>query len=141
MKRERRNKFTMVELLLVMVILGTLAAVVLPKFTGRSEQAKESAAKTAIAALETALEAYEIDNGSYPSEDEGLDMLVDEPEDMDTWHGPYMKKRVTKDPWGNPYVYVQPGENNTKGFDLSSNGPDKEEGTEDDIVNWEVEEE
>src|SRR4051812_20511111 len=133
--RHRHNAFTLIELLLVMVILVVLAAVVVPKFTSRSEQARVTAAKTDLTNLETALDAFEIDNGRYPSSDEGLGALAQAPSDLTaSWHGPYIKS-VPNDPWGMPYVYVYPGSHQQNGFDLYSYGPDKREGN-DDLVNW-----
>ena len=130
-----RNAFTLIELLLVLVILAILAAVVVPKFTARSEQAKEAAAKTDIANMETALDAFEIDTGRYPSSDEGLAALVNQPNNANGWKGPYLKKMVVNDPWGNPYVYRQPGQHNTTSYDLFSMGADGREGN-DDVTNW-----
>jgi general secretion pathway protein G len=128
--------FTIIELLLVMVILTVLAAVVVPKFTKRSEQARITAARADISNIEVALDAFEIDNGRYPTTNEGLKWLVEEPTSMTNWKGPYIKRGVPKDPWGNEYVYREPGRHNTKGFDLSSYGPDGSEGGDDDIDNW-----
>src|SRR5688572_21462293 len=130
----RRAGFSLIELLLVLVILAVLAAVVVPKFTNRTEQARITAAKTDISMLDTALDAYEIDNGRFPSGDEGLGALVTAGS-AKNWKGPYIKKGVPTDPWGNPYVYRYPGTNNTNGVDLLSLGPDGREGT-DDITNW-----
>lgn len=125
----------MVELLLVLVILATLAAIVVPKFTGRSEQARETAARTEISGVETALDAFEVDQGFYPSSDQGLKALTEEPDNVKNWR-PYLKKTIEKDPWGNPYIYVYPGKHNEHGYDLSSCGADGREGTDDDITNW-----
>ena len=133
--RSRRNAFTLIELLLVLVILAVLAAVVVPKFTNRSEQARITAAKTDISSIETALDAFEVDNGRYPSTDERLDALVSAPANLTNWHGPYIKRGVPTDPWGNAYVYRYPGANNPNGFDLFSMGPDGREGN-DDVTNW-----
>jgi general secretion pathway protein G len=119
-----------------MVILVALAAVVVPKFTGRSEQAQVTAASTDIANLEVALDAFEVDTGRYPTTTEGLRALVEEPSNLRNWKGPYIKKGVPNDPWGNPYVYTQPGRHNKYGFDLYSYGPDGREGGDDDIDNW-----
>lgn len=132
----RRRGFTMVELLLVLVILATLAAVVVPKFTGRTLQAKITAAATEIASIEVALDAFEIDNGFYPEGADGLRLLVDRPTDAPQWRGPYLKKAVAADPWGRPYVYACPGRHNESGYDLSSMGPDGQVGGDDDITNW-----
>jgi len=128
--------FTLIELLLVMVILATLAAVVVPRFTRRSEQARITAARADIAVLEVALDAYEVDTGTYPTTEQGLLALIEQPGDLKGWTGPYIKRGVPKDPWGNPYLYRQPGDNNTSGYDLCSYGPDGKEGGDDDIDNW-----
>jgi general secretion pathway protein G len=125
-RRNRRGGgFTLIELLLVMVILAILAAVVVPKMVGRSEQARESAAKTGIANLETALNTFEVDNGRFPSSEEGLQALLTPPGNTPNWHGPYLPKPPL-DPWNNAFVYVYPGQHNTGGFDLytTSGGAD-----------------
>jgi general secretion pathway protein G len=131
----RASGFTLIELLLVLVILAVLAAVVVPKFTARSEQARVTAAKTDIANLETALDAFEVDNGRFPTNDEGLRALVEMPSNATSWKGPYIKRGVPNDPWGNTYIYRWPGQHNTTSYDLYSFGPDGREGT-DDVVNW-----
>lgn len=129
----RQNAFTLVEMLLVLVILAVLAAIVIPKFSGRTQQAKEAAAKTQISGIETALEAYEVDLGGYPQD---LKILTQVTKDADgKEHGPYLKN-IPNDPWGAPYVFTFPGRNNLKGFDLMSAGPDGRPGTDDDITNW-----
>lgn len=135
-RRHRAWAFTLIELLLVLVILTALAAVVVPKFTRRSEQARVTAALTDIANLEVAIDAFEIDTGRYPSTQEGLTPLVEEPTNVKGWKGPYIKRGVPNDPWGNSYLYSYPGQNNTKGYDLYSYGPDGQEGGGDDIDNW-----
>jgi len=130
--------FTLIELLLVLVILTTLMSIVLPKFTGRSKEAKITAAKTQIAQLEVALDSFEIDLGRYPTTVEGLRALVQKPtSNADGWEQPYLRREeVPKDPWGNEYTYKYPGQYNEHGYDLRSNGPDGKQGSEDDIVNW-----
>lgn len=135
--RQRRGQggFTMVELLLVLVILAILAAIVVPKVTGRSEQARITAAKTQVASFETSLDAFEVDNGYYPKGADGLQDLIEEPDGAKNWHGPYMKE-IPLDPWGNAYLYEYPGKHNEKGFDLMSMGPDARVGGDDDITNW-----
>ncbi len=130
-----RRAFTLIELLLVLVILGILAAIVVPKFAGRTDDARNAAAKTQIAGFSTSLDAYEVDTGSYPKGSEGLFDLVQAPSDVQGWKGPYMKE-VPVDPWGKPYVYVSPGRNNPSSYDIYSLGTDGREGTEDDITNW-----
>jgi len=120
----------------VLVILTTLAAVIVPKFTRRSEQTRVTAARTDIANLEVALDAFEVDTGRYPTTEEGLTALLQQPSDVKSWSGPYIKRGLPKDPWGNPYVYKTPGDHNTSGYDLYSFGPNGQEGGDDDIDNW-----
>ena len=135
-RNSRRSRgFTLIELLLVLVILGVLAAIVVPKFAGRTEQARQAAAKTQISSFATVLDAYEVDNGFYPKGKSGLNDLVQASRDAKNWRGPYLKD-VPKDPWGNDYVYECPGKNNPTSYDVSSMGPDGQMGTEDDINNW-----
>jgi len=131
-----RSAFTLVELLLVLVILAVLAVVVVPKFTGRSQQAKVTAAQADIANMEVAIDAFEIDCSRYPNTQEGVQSLLTQPADLTGWRGPYLKRGLPKDPWGNPYVYRCPGEKNAAGYDLYSCGPDGEQGGDDDITNW-----
>ncbi|MGA0325586.1 MAG: type II secretion system major pseudopilin GspG [Limisphaerales bacterium] len=131
-----RSGFTLVEMLLVLVILAALAAVVVPKFAGRSQQAKETAARSQIANIEIALDMFETDNGYYPNGSDGLEELVDQPSDATSWQGPYLKKGVPLDPWGNDYVYNYPGKQNNGGYDILSMGPDGRVGGSDDITNW-----
>ncbi|MCX7012667.1 MAG: type II secretion system major pseudopilin GspG, partial [Candidatus Sumerlaeota bacterium] len=111
-RRSRASGFTLVELLLVLVILTTLAAIVVPKFTNRSQQAKVSAAQTQISNLEVALDAFEVDNGYYPQGGDGLKALMEQPSDASNWRGPYLKRSVDEDPWGHPYIYDYPGKEN-----------------------------
>jgi len=127
--------FTLVELLLVLVILGILAALVLPKFSGRTEQARITAAVTQISTFKTALEAFEVDTGSYPKGSDGLQQLLVAPADVTGWRGPYLSSDIPLDPWQHPYVYEYPGRVNTSGYDIVSAGPDGQMGTADDIMN------
>jgi general secretion pathway protein G len=138
--RARRRAFTLVELLLVVVILGILAGIVLPQMAGRSEQARVAAAKSDIATFNTALGAFEVDNGFYPKGRNGLVALVQKPGNAQNWHGPYLanKTSVPLDPWNNAYVYDCPGKHNPGGYDLLSMGPDGRIGGNDDICNWDV---
>jgi len=142
--RSRRSRygqssaFTLVEMLLVLVILAVLAAIVIPKFSGRSQQAKITAAQSQISSIEMALDAFEVDTGFYPQGSAGLNALVDQPSNAQNWKGPYLKKGVPADPWGNAYVYTYPGKNNAKGYDLMSVGPDGRAGGDDDITNWDA---
>jgi general secretion pathway protein G len=134
--RNHRHGFTLIELLLVLVILGILAAIVVPKFAGRTEQARQTAAVSQIATFGTALDAFEVDNGFYPKGKNGLQDLVEQPQNAQNWRGPYLKSQVPVDPWGNPYLYECPGRNNPSSYDLMSMGPDGREGGDDDITNW-----
>jgi len=129
--------FTLTEIILVVVILGALVAMVVPRLTGRSEQAKRAVAKADIEShLATALKLYELDNGNFPTSSQGLDALLGRPSTSpipQNWNGPYIEKAPI-DPWGKPYVYQSPGEHRLD-YDLFSLGTDPESG-EDDIVNW-----
>ncbi|MDZ7599453.1 MAG: type II secretion system major pseudopilin GspG [Desulfobacterales bacterium] len=136
--------FTMIELMVVIVILGILAAIVAPKLVGRTDEARITKARVDIANLETALKLYKLDNGVYPSTEQGLQALVETPETGTAprnWReGGYLEKnRVPKDPWGNEFVYLSPGVSGD--FDLSSYGTDGlsgGEGINADINNWEI---
>jgi general secretion pathway protein G len=134
-KRTRNRGFTLVEMLLVVAIIGILAALVIPKIAGKSESARVTAAQTDIrAGIKSALDQFEIDNGYYPK---SLNDLLQQPNGVKNWHGPYFDPpQLPVDPWGNPYVYVCPGRHNPNGYDLSSAGLDQKPGTDDDIVNW-----
>jgi len=123
-------------MLLVLVILATLAAIVVPKFTGRTEQAKITAAKTQISNFEMVLDAFEVDNGYYPRGKDGLEDLVRQPSNAQDWRGPYLKQGIPNDPWGNEYIYECPGKHNETGYDIMSMGPDGRVGGDDDITNW-----
>jgi general secretion pathway protein G len=133
----RVEGFTLIELLLVVVIIGILAALIVPKLAGRSEEARVAAAKADLKTLADLLEIYEGDTGSYPASEEGLDALINPPaslKDPAKWKGPYIRqKQVPIDPWGTPYKYVYPGQGGPRTFELFSAGQDKQEGTEDDI--------
>jgi general secretion pathway protein G len=133
-RNNRRNAFSLIELLLVLVILAVLAALIVPKFTGVSGRAREGAAKTDIGSIESAINRFEIDNGRFPSNDEGLAALESAPADAKAWSGPYLK--LKKDPWGKDYVYRYPSQIKGNDFDVYSFGPDGREGN-DDIGNWE----
>ena len=105
--RNREAGFTMIELLVVMVILGLLAALVAPNFFGQASKARVKTARLQIANLSTALDAMALDTGRYPNAQEGLRALLDPPSGMDMWDGPYLKK-MPKDPWNHDYVYRGP---------------------------------
>jgi general secretion pathway protein G len=129
-----RRAFTLIELMLVVIIIGVLSAMVMPRLAGRSEQARAQAAKADITSgISLALDLYEMDMGSFP---ESLDYLYSRPASSENWRGPYIKKKAT-DPWGKAYLYKFPGEHNQGSYDLYSCGKDGQPGTTDDITNWE----
>ncbi|MBW1949916.1 MAG: type II secretion system major pseudopilin GspG [Deltaproteobacteria bacterium] len=133
-----RQAFTLIELLVVLIILGLLATLVAPKFFGKIDKAKVKTAKTQIELLGSALDDFRLDNGRYPTTDEGLEALRKRPGDLPNWDGPYLPKPVPLDPWGRPYQYCGPGEHGD--YDLFSYGKDGVEGGEGydkDIVSWE----
>src|SRR5947207_11562562 len=129
--RRGQRGFTLVEMLLVLVILATLAAIVYPKVANRSEQARVTSAQTQIANFKTALDAFEVDNGYYPKGKNGLMDLVQKPRDATAWHGPYLDS-IPKDPWQQDYIYECPGKHNAS-YDISSMGPPGKEMV---IGNW-----
>jgi len=130
-----RRGFTLVEMLLVVTIIGILAALVIPKIAGTGERARVTAALADInGGIKSALGQYEVDNGFYPK---SLQDLITQPSNAKNWHGPYFDPpKLPVDPWGNPYVYYFPGKHNASSYDLLSIGPDAKENTEDDVVNW-----
>jgi general secretion pathway protein G len=127
-RRGMSQGFTLIELLLVMVILAILAAVIVPKFTGRTEQAKQSRALQDITNLKAQLNTFEVDTGSFPT---SLDQLRENTSNIQNWHGPYIDK-LPQDPWGHDYIYRPPSGDSTDMTVLSA-GPDGQEGTADDI--------
>ncbi|HNV86824.1 MAG TPA: type II secretion system major pseudopilin GspG [Candidatus Omnitrophota bacterium] len=132
--------FTMIEILLVVIIIATLAAMALPRFMGRSEQARVTAAKADVTVnIPTALKLYELDNGFFPSTEQGLMALIKKPAGSpapNNWNGPYLE-RLPLDPWGHPYQYASPGTHRPHDYDLFSLGRDtKTEKTKDDVTNW-----
>ena len=136
----RSGGFTLIELLVVLVILGLLAGVVAPNVIKYLGRAKTDTARVQIEQLDHALEQFYLDNGRYPTNEEGLGVLVSPPSQVGNWHGPYLKKGVPKDPWGHPYIYRTPGQNSHGPYDLYSLGRDGQEGGTDedaDIGNWE----
>lgn len=140
MRHGRRSGFTLLELMLVVVIIGLLAAIVTPSLIGRSKEAKLQSVKAQIANFETALDLYRMDNDNYPSQEQGLDALRAQPAGdppANNWKGPYLKKALPRDPWGSDYAYVCPGKENADSYDIVSPGPDAKLGTDDDITNYE----
>jgi general secretion pathway protein G len=141
-----KQGFTLIELLVVILILGLLAGIVGPKLFGEADKAKQTKARVQIENLSSALKMYKIDNGRFPTSEQGLEALVVQPQSGDIpkkWKkGGYLaKKKIPKDPWGNDYVYLCPGVNDD--FDITSYGADGVPGGEDinrDINSWEVDE-
>ena len=146
MKKKIDNRgFTLIELMVVIVILGILAGLIVPRIMSRPEEARQAKATIQIESLETALKLYKLDNGSYPSTEQGMQALVEPPAVGNLpvkWReGGYLEKgKVPTDPWGNDYVYLCPG---TYGdYDMISYGADGEQGGEEknrDITSWDVE--
>jgi len=121
---------------LVVVIIAALSAMVVPRLAGRSEQAKFATAQADINTnISTGLKLFELDNGAYPTTQEGLNGLLAKPASANNWNGPYLERKAI-DPWGREYQYVCPGKHRTHDYDLSSLGRDGEE-SDDDVVNWE----
>ncbi len=135
----RRNTvgFTLIEMLLVVVIIGILAAIVVPSMIDRRKDADKSAARGTLASFCSALDSYAVDNGRYPSTDQGLDALVIKPAtspEPKNWRGPYLRVvDLPTDPWGHPFRYFNPGALRPPLFDLYCLGEDGAEGTDDDI--------
>ena len=134
---KRLKGFTLVEILLVVVIIGSLAAMIIPRLAGRGDQAKMKVAKTDIDSnIATALKLYELDNGTFPTTAQGLSALREKSKSNpipQNWNGPYAEKEPV-DPWGRAYVYSSPGEHRSD-YDLSSKGKD-EASDKDDVTNW-----
>ena len=136
-KKRKLSGFTLLELLVVMVIIGLLAGYVGPKYFAQVGKSEIKAARAQLDALEKSLDQYRLDTGHYPPMDQGLAALITKPGNEPKWDGPYLKKNVPLDPWGNAYVYKIPGEHGE--FDLLSYGKDGQAGGTGeaaDITNW-----
>lgn len=137
-RRQRRAAFTLVELLVVLAIIGLLAGVISPQVMKHLGHAKTQTARMDIKNIGTALDMYRIDVGSYPTQEQGLQALGQQPTGVTAWKGPYIDKTASfKDPWAQPYIYRIPGQHGE--YDLWSYGADKVEGgtgDDEDITNW-----
>jgi general secretion pathway protein G len=137
----RRAAFTLIEILVVIAVIAILASLVAPNVFQHVGTARSTTARSQLEMLATALDAYRLDTGRYPTSAQGLDALMVPPaiDAPPTWRGPYLRRAVPRDPWGNPYVYVAPGVANPGGFDLLSYGADGRsggDGEDADILGW-----
>jgi general secretion pathway protein G len=139
MEKHKRDTtgFTLIELLIVMVIISLLAALVAPRFFGQEKKAKQRGAKGQISLLESAVDTYRLDIGRYPTTAQGLEALRERPDGIDKWDGPYLRKELPLDPWGNPYVYESPSEHGEYAIvSYGADGTPGGEGIDMDIVSW-----
>ena len=142
-RRGQRPGFTLIEILVVIAVIAVLAALVAPNVFRHVGTARDAAARSQIEMLGAALDAYRLDNGLYPTTEQGLAALWEQPSlepRPSNWRGPYLRKRVPNDPWDNPYIYLSPGEVSRQGYDLFSYGADAQpggEGEDADVTNWE----
>ena len=139
--RLRRGGFTLIEVLVVIVVIAILATLVAPSIFRNVGDARSATARTQIETFGTALDAYRLDNGSYPTTAQGLAALWQRPsiDPPANWKQPYLRKAVPRDPWGREYLYVSPGRVNPQGYDLQSLGADGKPGGDDenaDIQSW-----
>ncbi len=135
--KKKEKGFTLIEMLIVMVILGLLAALVGPRMFGKVGKSRQRAAKAQISLFETTLDTYRLDTSKYPTTDQGLQALRTKPGGVERWDGPYLPKKVPLDPWGHAYQYRSPGEHGD--YDIISFGADGTsggEGENEDVVNW-----
>ena len=133
-----RVGFTLIELIVVILILGLLAGLVVPRLFKHATQAKINVTKAQIAAFQTALGAYKLDTGIFPSTDQGLQALRVAPPGVNNWNGPYLPKDIPLDPWGRPYIYKYPGDHGDEP-DIISYGADGQpggDGENADILSW-----
>lgn len=142
MKRHKKKEmgFSLIELLIVMVIMGLLAALVGPRMFGKVGKSKQHAARSQMALFETALDTYRLDVGKYPSTEQGLQSLRTKPSDEGKWDGPYLSKSVPKDPWGHPYIYRRADNGEVEMISLGANGTEGGEGEDKDISSRDGEE-
>jgi general secretion pathway protein G len=141
-RRLREAGFTLIEILVVVAVLSVLAALVAPNVFQHLGTAKDAAARSQMEMIGAALDAYRLDNGSYPTTAQGLSALRESPNlepRPRNWRGPYLRRELPMDPWGNPYLYISPGDANPQGYDLISFGADGApggDGENADIRSW-----
>lgn len=138
MKRKTAG-FTLIEIILVVVIMSLIAAIVVPRFFHKVEGSKRQIARTQIAMLENAIKLFKMDTGRFPTNEEGLAVLLKNPGNIFNWDGPYLEKSLPRDPWGRSFNYIFPGEHFD--FEISSLGADGQpggEGENQDIFNYSV---
>lgn len=139
---KKQKGFTLIELLVVVIIISIIAALVGPAVFKKVGRSKMVGAQTQIEIFGIGLDSYRLDNDSYPTTEQGLDALIkkpDRPPIPENWDGPYLKKEIPPDPWGNPYIYKSPGDHNPYSYDIISYGADGKEGgsgDSEDIVSW-----
>ncbi|MEA2725173.1 MAG: ral secretion pathway protein [Gemmatimonadales bacterium] len=137
-----RTGFTLIEILVVIIVIGLLAGLVGPRILGRVSEAKTATARTQVELIGVALDNYRLDNGAYPTTEQGLAALQEKPGQepaSPNWRGPYLKKATPLDPWGRPYSYTSPGEHSPTGYDLWTMGRDGQPGGEEDnadVTSW-----
>jgi general secretion pathway protein G len=131
---KRSRGFTLIEIMVVVAIIGSLLSVALPRLTGHAEEARLQAARLQVENLGMAIDAFSFDCARFPTSEEGVGALRESPGEAG-WKGPYLKRAVPLDPWKSAYVYVRPGLR-APDYDVYSAGPDRQTGTEDDIGNW-----
>lgn len=142
LSRLGHDGLTLIEIVVVIIVLGLLAGLVGPQIIGRVSEAKTSTAETQIELFSVALDNYRLDNGRYPTTEQGLQALRQKPANEPVpynWRGPYLQKEIPLDPWGQPYVYRSPGDVNSTAYDLFTLGRDGQPGGEDedaDVTSW-----
>jgi general secretion pathway protein G len=140
---QRRRGFTLIEIMVVVIILGILAATIIPQFVGVTQDAKQNKAKHDMGILRTSLETFFLQMDRYPTSEEGLKALLVQPSDgAGKWRGPYLQGDLPKDPWGHPYAYRFPGQRGPKTYDIwcrGADGVDGGEGVNADSTQWDQE--